>query len=128
MNFVLEFFTTVLGHQLEEPMLNDINYFNPYSSPRVLDPKAAPTHYTTEGGGTYSARPDLTRPAGPGAYVTMGAFSLGIVVIYSSAVIHESYAVVIDDEDDYQQRAAWQVYISALTGTFGIGSAGSQYV
>ncbi len=121
MSFVLEFFSTVLGHQLDDPT-SDINFFNPYSSPRVIDPKVAPTHYTTEGGGTYSSRPDLTRPAGPGAYVSMGAFTLGIVVIYSSAVIHQSYSNVIEDEPDDVQRSLWRSFSQSLTGGFGAGS------
>jgi len=122
-SFVLEFFTTVLGHQLEdETGLSGINWYNPHSGPRVIDPKTAPTHYTTEGGGTYSSRPDLTRAGGPGTYVAMGAFGLGVAVTYTSAVIVQSYANVIEDEPDDVQRSYWRSFSQALTGGFGAGS------
>lgn len=121
MTLVIEFFTTVLGHQLEEPML-DINYFNPYSGPTILDPKRVPTHYTTEGGGSYSARPDLSRPSGPGAYYALGIGSMAILTLYTTAVIHQSYASVIEDEEEHVQRSLWRSFAQALTGGPGVGS------
>jgi len=127
MTFVLEFFSNVMGYQMEkmypDSPMSGINWFNPYSGPTVLDPKpGVPTHYTTEGGGTYSARPDLTRAGGPGTYVTMGAFGMGVAITYTTAVVVSGYAAVIEDESPDTQKSLWRSFSQALTGGFGAGS------
>ena len=122
--FVMEYFTHVLSRRDE----TQFGFFNPYGNPFVLDPKAPPTHYTTEGGGTYSARPDLTRAGGPGIYRAAAGVAVLAATMAGTDVIIQSYEEVIKDESPEEQRSAWRVLTSALTGTFGIGSAGQQFV
>ncbi|AXH78567.1 MAG: hypothetical protein [Circular genetic element sp.] len=120
MTFVLEFFSNVLGYEMDE---FETGFFNPYHGPSPINPKpGVPTHYTTEGGGTYSARPDLTRAGGPGTYVTMGAFGMGVAITYTSAVVVSGYAAVIEDESPDTQKSLWRSFSQALTGGFGAGS------
>ncbi len=119
MSFAVEFFTHVLSSQMEE---SEYGFFNPYGSPTVIDPKSTPTHYTTEGGGTYSARPDLTRRCGPGVYHAAGALAIVGGSVVGAAMITDAYALVIEDETPEEQRSLWRVFSSALTGTWGIGS------
>jgi hypothetical protein len=115
----LEFFTNVLSQQMEE---TEVGFFNPYRSPTVVDPKVTPTHYTTEGGGTYSARPDLTRSGGPGIYRAAAVAGVAGATIVGATLITESYDEIIEDATPSEQRSLWHVFASGLTGTFGIGS------
>jgi len=119
MTMALEFFTNVLSQKMEE---TEFGFFNPYRSPTVIDPKVTPTHYTTEGGGTYSARPDLTRSGGPGIYRAAAAAGVAGATIVGATLITESYDEIIEDATPSEQRSLWQVFASGLTGTFGIGS------
>ena len=119
MSMALEFFTNVLAKQMDE---TQHGFFNPYRSPTVVDPKVTPTHYTTEGGGTYSARPDLSRSGGPGIYYVAGGTALVSASLVGAGVITESYEEVIEDTSPSEQRSLWQLFASGLTGTFGIGS------
>ncbi len=115
----LEFFTNVLSTQYE---FLDTGYYNPYRQfPEYRAPRA-PTHYTTEGGGTYSARPDLTRAGGPGVYRAAGGAALVVGSLTGAALITNVYAQVIEDESQSDQRGLWQMFSSGLTGTVGIGS------
>ena len=116
---VLEFFTNVLGTNEE---FLDAGFSNPYRQIPEYRAPSAPTHYTTEGGGTYSARPDLTRSGGPGTYVGLAGAGLLVGSMYGAAVITSAYGSVIANEPEHEQRSLWQVFSSGLTGTFGIGS------
>jgi len=115
----LEFFTNVLSTQYE---FLDVSMYNPYTQYPEYRPTRAPTHYTTEGGGTYSARPDLTRSGGPGIYRAAGATALISGSITGAGLITTVYSQVIEDESQSDQRGLWQMFSSGLTGTFGIGS------
>lgn len=118
--FVLEFFTNVVGTQAD---FLDAGFYNPYQQIPEYRSAKPPTHYTTEGGGTYSARPDLTRPAGPGTYV-MGAAVAGLVgVTYTAAVTTAAYEEIIEDETPDVQRSLWRSFSQALVGGFGVGTA-----
>jgi len=115
----IHFFESVLTNQDD---FIDAGFLNPYRQIPGYRPPSTPTHYTTEGGGTYSARPDLTRSGGPGTYVGMGAFGLGVVVMYTSAVTVSAYATVIADETPDNQRSLWRSFSQALVGGPGVGS------
>jgi hypothetical protein len=114
----LEFFQHFLAKQMDMP---DIGFFNPYGNPTVLNPNP-PTHYTTEGGGTYSSRPDLTRAGGPGVYRAAAAAGVIGAVLIGAGVITSGYSRVIENQTASEQRSSWQLFSSGLTGTFGIGS------
>jgi len=116
---VLEFFTNVLS--TNDDFL-DAGFSNPYRQIPEYQPPRAPTHYTTEGGGTYSARPDLTRAGGPGTYVAGGIVVLGVGSLYGSAVVTAAYSNVIQNETPDQQRSLWRSFAQSLTGGFGAGS------
>jgi hypothetical protein len=118
--FVLEFFTNVAGTQAD---FLDAGFYNPYRQIPEYRPASPPTHYTTEGGGTYSARPDMTRPAGPGTYVVGGSVAGLVVVAYTSAVTIAAYEEVIEDETPDVQRSFWRSFSQALVGGFGVGTA-----
>ena len=120
MTFVLEFFTHVLSTQFDE--YGEMGFFNPYGNPTIVDPKVQPTHYTTEGGGTYSARPDLSRAGGPGIYRAAGGVALIGASMAGAGIVTGAYEDVIASESEFEQRSLWQMFSSALTGTFGIGS------
>jgi len=117
---VLEFITGFAGSQFHDTP--DYGFFNPYHQIPEYRGSTPPTHYTTEGGGTYSARPDLTRSGGPGTYNAIGGVALVVAATYGAAVITSAYNEVIEDEPEQEQRSLWQVFGSSLTGTFGIGS------
>jgi len=116
---VLEFFTNVLSTQDD---FLDAGFSNPYRQIPEYRSPSAPTHYTTEGGGTYSARPDLTRSGGPGTYSALVATGFVVGSLYGAAVTTAAYGSVIGKEPEHEQRSLWQVFSSGLTGTFGIGS------
>ena len=92
---------------------------------KVIEPKV-PTHYTTPGGGMYSARPDLTRSgsgvlAGRAAQVTGPA----VVAVVGAHVITSQYDQrVVQKVPEHERSSFWQMFASGLTGTFGIGNAG----
>jgi len=115
----IRFFEHVLSTQDD---FIDAGFLNPYRQIPQYRPVSTPTHYTTEGGGTYSARPDLTRSGGPGTYVAMGLFSLGVAVVYTSAVTVSAYSTVIEDETPDVQRSLWRSFSQALVGGPGVGS------
>ncbi len=110
------------GVQLDEMDAHLVN--RAFGGPhyRVLA-DAPKTHYTTQGGGYYSARPDLTRSGGS---VLMGRFALIAAPVAVSAVgakvVVDRYDDVIDELPEHEQRSMWQTFASGLTGTFGIGS------
>ena len=118
---VIEFITGFAGTQFDAPDYFG-NTFNPYRQIPEYQVRTPPTHYTTEGGGTYSARPDLTRSGGPGTYNALGGVALVVGATYGAALITSAYNEVIEDEPEQEQRSLWQVFGSSLTGTFGIGS------
>ena len=104
----LEFFQHVLSKQMEE---FEVGYFNPYTDyTRVSDPRVRPTHYTTEGGGHYSARPDLTRSGGPGTYRAGGAAMLVLGSAVGAGVITKAYGELIADESPDERRRLWQFF------------------
>ncbi len=123
MTYVAEF----IGHMIQEQMgFNDLHYFNPnapYGGPdyRVTKPPT-PTHYTTEGGGYYSLRPDLTRRAGPASYAVAGGALATIGVLLTAEATHRAYGHVIKDESPQTQRSMWRSFSQGLTGGFGTGS------
>ena len=83
-----------------------------------------PTHYTTEGGGTYSSRPDLTRSghAVVGGRAAVVAAPVGVAVV-GAHVIHTQFdEKVVQNAPEEERRGLWQMFSSGLTGTFGIGS------
>jgi len=116
---VLEFFTNVLSTQDD---FLDAGFSNPYRQIPEYQASRAPTHYTTEGGGTYSARPDLTRSGGPGTYSALVVTGFVVGSLYGAGVTTAAYGSVISKEPEHEQRSLWQVFSSGLTGTFGIGS------
>ena len=83
-----------------------------------------PTHYTTGAGGSYSLRPDLSRP---GAQV-LAARSMPFVVpvvaslVIADATVGDYQRYVVDPLPEHERQGAWHTYSSMLTGTFGIGS------
>ena len=64
----------------------------------------------------------MSRSGGPGTYVAMGAFGMGVAITYTSAVVVTGYSYVIEDETPDVQRSMWRSFSQALTGGFGIGS------
>jgi len=116
---VLEFFSNVLGTNNE---FLDAGFSNPYRQIPEYRSPSAPTHYTTEGGGTYSARPDLSRSGGPGTYVLGGAIVIVGGSLYGGALITSAYDQVIKDETIDRQSSLWRSFSQSLTGGFGIGS------
>ena len=115
----VHFFDAVLSSQYE---FLESGFYNPYRQIPEYRPRSTPTHYTTEGGGTYSARPDLSRSGGPGTYVAMGAFGLGVVVMYTSALTVSAYSTVIADETPDVKTSLWRSFSQALVGGPGVGS------
>ncbi|AXH79171.1 MAG: hypothetical protein [Circular genetic element sp.] len=117
---VIEFATHFLGSQLDDEY--HYGFFNPYRQIPEYRGRTPPTHYTTEGGGQYSARPDLARTGGPAVYRALGGVALVSGSIVGAVAITSAYNEVIHDEPEHEQRSLWQVFSSGLTGTFGIGS------
>ena len=86
--------------------------------------EAPRTHYTTEGGGHYSARPDLTRSGGSviaGRAAIMGS-PVAAAVVGAHAVTTQFDDRVIQNAPEHERSGLWQMFSSGLTGTFGIGS------
>lgn len=120
MNTVMfEFTWNMASSRMDFP---DAGYFNPYRQMPEWQAKARPTHYTTEGGGTYSARPDLSRPGGAGIYYAAGGVAAAGALIATTEAITKSYGSVIQNESEQEQQSLWQGFSQALTGGFGIGS------
>jgi len=118
---VIELATHALFFHLEKNPL-DYGFFNPYRQIPEYRVSTPPTHYTTEGGGHYSARPDLTRPGGPAVYVAGTGAALVVGSLYGAAVITSAYNEIIEDEDPNVQQSLWLAFTQALTGGPGIGT------
>ena len=118
-SIALEFFTNVFHSKTESA---DMSFFNPYRQFPEYRPITPPTHYTTEGGGRYSLRPDLSRSGGPGVYYTVGATALAGGAIVGAGVITGAYGDVIENQSPSEQRSLWQSFAQSLTGGFGTGS------
>jgi len=117
----LELFTNILAKKEEEM---GYGFFNPYTDfTRVINPRIAPTHYTTEGGGTYSLRPDLARMGGPNTYVAVGLGTVLLGVAVTSGAIVNAYGIVIQREAQNVQRSMWRGFAQGLTGGPGVGTA-----
>ncbi len=88
-------------------------------------PRPVPSHYTTEGGGRYSARPDLTRSGGQ---VIAGRAALLLapvgVAYYGANVVTKQYASVVERAPEHQQSSLWRGFSQGLTGGVGVGNAG----
>ena len=86
--------------------------------------EAPRTHYTTEGGGHYSARPDLTRSGGSviGGRVALLATPAAVAVVGAHAITTQFDDKVIQNSPDHERSGFWQMFSSGLTGTFGVGS------
>jgi len=69
----------------------------------------------------YDIHPELTRAGGPGVYIAAGSLSYVGVPI---ALAGMNYAVIEHDVPSEQRSGFWQMYSSALTGTFGGGFSG----
>lgn len=97
----------------------------PFGGPdyRVTQPRV-PTHYSTEGGGYYSLRPDLTRRGGPGTYAAAAMVLGGTGVLVTAEVTHRAYGSVISSESPSTQRSMWRGFSQGLTGGVGLGNAG----
>jgi len=114
---------TIVGTRLDRELSDLMEVARPtsythYGAPGARVPS---THYTTEGGGYYSARPDLTRAGGPGTYTAMGFIALTLAVTYTSAVIVESYSSVVEKAPEHERSGMWRTFSQGLTGT-GVGS------
>jgi len=117
--FVLEFFTGVTAKAADFP---ESGFYNPYRQfPEYIRP-TPPSHYTTEGGGRYSARPDLTRVGGPGVYVIGATGGIVIGSVYVAAVTTQAYSEIIKDETPDAQQSMWRSFAQSLTGGVGAGS------
>ena len=116
-NMALELFMHLAERRLAEG--ESIGFFNPYvDKARVIDPKTKPTHYTTEGGGRYSMRPDLSRMSPYPIYGFAGA----VLYVGPPVILAGANLAVIEAAPEDQQQGLTQMFTSALTGTFGIGS------
>ncbi len=113
----LELMTHLTERRLSEEQ--SFGFFNPYTDmTRVLNPRMAPSHYTTEGGGHYSMRPDLSRISPYPIYGFAGA----VLYVGPPVILAGANFAVIDAAPEEQQQGFTQMFTSALTGTFGIGS------
>ena len=83
---------------------------------RVKDPKWANPH-----GPHYRMHPELTRAGGPGVYVAAAVTGYAGVPVALAAA---NYAIIENDVPEEQRSGYWQMYSSALTGTFGGGFSG----
>ena len=122
---VLDVMATIVGARLDRELSELMEVARPTSYTHHGAPGARkpPTHYTTEGGGRYSARPDLTRAGGPGTYNAIGFIALTVGVTYTSAVIIESYGSVVEKAPAHERPGMWQTFSQGLTGTgVGVGS------
>jgi hypothetical protein len=122
---VLDAIATIVGTRLERELSELMEVVRPtsYTHYGAPGPRVPPTHYTTEGGGSYSARPDLSRAGGPGTYNAIGFIALTVGVIYTSAVIIQSYGFVVEKAPAHERPGMWQTFSQGLTGTgVGVGS------
>lgn len=92
--------------------------------------RGSPTHQQVgHPGHTYSVRPDLTSSghlvlAGRAATAAAPVAVLGgIPIALAGANVY-----AIKRAPKTEQRSLWRVFTSGLTGTFGIGGAGSRFV
>ena len=125
MVLVLDAIATIVGTRLNRELNELMEVARPTSYTHHGAPGARipPSHYTTEGGGTYSARPDLTRAAGPGTYNVIGFIALTVGVVYTSAVIIESYGILVEKAPAHERPGMWKTFSQGLTGTgVGVGS------
>lgn len=84
-------------------------------------PKPLVSPYNKMFNAHYDMHPELTRPGGPGVYVAAGTMAyVGIPVGLAAA----NYAIIEQDVPEEERSGFWQMYSSALTGTFGGGFTG----
>jgi len=122
---VAEALAAIVLHRIndETSKVMDVARPTPYTHRGAPGPRVPPTHYTTEGGGYYSARPDLTRSGGIGTYNSLGFIALTVGVIYATAVIMESYDSVVQKAPAHERPGMWRTFSQGLTGTgVGVGS------
>jgi len=111
------------GNVIAPDATNDLPTWTTTFGPRSPS-LSAPTHYTTGAGGSYSMRPDLTRPGGQ---ILLGrgmlfVAPLATTVLVADATVNDYQSYVVDPLPAHEQQGAWHTYASMLTGTFGIGS------
>lgn len=104
-------------HQTEEEL--NLYHSNPkaFDGLRVKDPKWANPH-----GPHYRMHPELSRPV-YGIISTVVAPAAAFVAT-PIALATMNYAVIEQDVPEEQRSGFWQMYSSALTGTFGGGFSG----
>jgi len=116
--------STIVTSRLEEETSGLADVIRPtsythYGAPGARKP---PTHYTTEGGGRYSLRPDLSRAgSGLSTYNALGFIALTIGVTYTSAVIVATYAAITEKAPEHERSGMWRTFSQGLTGT-GVGA------
>ena len=112
-------FETLLDYAMSN-VETELHYFhsNPKATEglRVKDPKWANPH-----GPHYRMHPELTRAGGPGVYVAAAVTGYAGVPVALAAA---NYAIIENDVSEEQRSGYWQMYSSALTGTFGGGLSG----
>lgn len=120
---IVEVISHFAGKKFDDLDIHVINRAFGGPNYRVIG-EAPRTHYTTEGGGHYSARPDLTRSGGSviGGRVALLATPAAVAVVGAHAITTQFDDKVIQNTPEYERSGLWQMFSSGLTGTFGIGS------
>lgn len=89
---------------------------------KVIDDPVRP-HPHNRPGHTYVMRPDLTRPGFPIVAGRAGVALAGPAAMFLTyPMLYQANEFVIERAPEEQQAGMWQMFSSALTGTFGIGS------
>ncbi len=120
---IIEVVSHFAGRKMDDMDMFNVNRAFGGPNYRVIG-EAPRTHYTTEGGGHYSARPDLTRSggsviAGRAAVISAPAVT---AVVGAHAITTKFDEHVVQKSPEHEEKSWWQMFSSGLTGTFGIGS------
>ena len=95
----------------------EINYFNPYRHSGAPKPKLP--YMDRPFGPGYQTHPELSRS---GAGVIGSTLVVPAAFVATPIALAAANIAVIESMPEHEQQGGWQMFISGLTGTFGIGS------
>ena len=116
MNLLVPMFESIFEysmHRYDKEIKNTTFHTREFAKRTGPKPQVSP--YNKLFNAHYDIHPELTRPGGPGVYVAAGSLAyVGVPIVLASA----NFAI-IETAPEEEQRGLWQMFSSALTGTFG---------
>lgn len=116
MTLILPMFESIFEYTLHRYEKEIPHTFHTREFAKRTGPKPLVSPYDKLFNAHYDMHPELTRPGGPGVYAAAAVTAyVGVPVALAAA----NYAIIEHDVPEEQRSGYWQMFSSALTGTFG---------